>query len=143
MTQVAGDPGNAYSVEPAFSQVEAGSPEYHRRLGVRRYDLTNLREDLDNCTQVGRGFAIWASVFLGVAGSAFLSFLGALNVHAALWLRETCGWGAVAFAIVGTALLVLDAKFATKATNDLSFVKRRVDGLIAFFDEETQSRAEK
>jgi hypothetical protein len=118
--------------------VEAGSAEYHRTWGVRRYDLTNLRGDLDNCTEAGRGFAIWGSIFLGAAIASFLAWLGAMAsaTTTPLWLRLTLGYGALVCLVLGITVLVLDWKFARKARNDLTFVKRRVDSLISMFDED-------
>jgi hypothetical protein len=105
---------------------------------VRRYDLTNLRADLDNCTEVGRGFAIWGSVFLGAAAAAFLAWLGAMAsvTSTPLWLRLTLGYGALVCLVLGVTVFVLDWKFARKARNDLSFVKGRVDSLISMFNED-------
>lgn len=121
--------------------VVTGKSEYHERWGVRRYDLTNLLDDLDNCTESGRGFAIWGSLFGGGAIAAALSWIGAIATHGTpIWLEVVLGFGAMTCLVLGVALFVLDKKFATKAGTDLSFVKRRVRTLISMFDQQNSTQ---
>ena len=115
-----------------------GRAEYHVRWGVRRYDLTNLRTDLDHCSESGRSFIIWASVLLGVGATLLVSWLVAIaqNPLPRLSLRLTLGYGTILFVVLGLALVALDRRFSTKASVDLGYIKGKVDNLISMFDEE-------
>lgn len=127
-------------IDAALGAAVSGRSAYHVRWNVRRYDLINLREDLDNVTEIGRGFAIWGSLLLGMGLSTCLSWLLVLNTKPAepVWLRLTLGYGALIFVVLGAVVFALDKSFAQKARIDIAFVKQRVDNLISMFDQENK-----
>ena len=135
------DAGFSIGEKDVAGLIVGGAAIYHEKWIVRRFDLKNLREDLDNCTPSDSDFRVWSSVFFGVAVASLFSWLGALNSkpEASLWFLETAGWGSLVFLVLGFSLYALDKKFAVKAHNDIEFVKKRVDNLISMFDQVTTS----
>lgn len=127
---------------PSYRTGEAGfvsgKAEYHVRWGVRRYDLTNVRDDLDHCVESGRAFIIWASVLLGMGGTLLVAWAVAMSTSPPphLWLRELLGFGALIFVVLGIAFVLLDRRFTVTSSADLSYVKGKVDNLISMFDKE-------
>ena len=95
---------------------------------MRRYDLTNVRDDLDLCSDVGRAFVIWGSVFIGIGFTLAVTFFSTLaaSKHPA-WLLELAGYGAILFIALGIGSFWADHKFSKKATITIDHVKSRVD----------------
>ena len=100
------------AIESIVQEVVVGRSEYHVRWGVRRYDLTNVRDDLDLCSDVGRAFVIWGSVFIGIGFTLAVTFFSTLaaSKHPA-WLLELAGYGAILFIALGIGSFWADHKF--------------------------------
>jgi hypothetical protein len=115
-----------------------GNDEYHEVWRVRKYDLENIREDMNRLESKGGWYVPVGSVCAGVSATGIAT--GILEItgrpEGSFDLRFGFVGTGVFTGILAIVLFAVDRRFSKRAGADLETIKGRLDKLISMFHHE-------